>query len=248
MRTTMSLALALALAGCSSPADVCQPAQTSCGQASWRACASGSGSRCWIATSSGQTFNCNSCADCVSATQQATQWCQQQGGVSGGGSGGAGGGGGAGGFGGGGGPAPDMATAIYLDDGNYVVSDTVVKQNDCQLTLPATLPVVNNSFSLAIGNQYDSTTTPMFNPPGYGIGSGGYTTMTSATLTTSTTETLSDGCSFARSDSAYVVVAATNFLLVEWQHTETNYSALCSAQEVPQPSGCTTAMTFDLRF
>jgi hypothetical protein len=50
-------------------------AAVSCGTGSYQACASPTGSSCSYKTSDGHTYNCNSCADCQAAANQAVSWC-----------------------------------------------------------------------------------------------------------------------------------------------------------------------------
>jgi hypothetical protein len=164
--------------------------------------------------------------------------------------GGAGSGGSGGGGGSGGSAGNDLAGA-HLQSGTYTVSNVVKVSDDCKLTLEdgtfTSTQVVNTQTALSIGKKYDNTTDPIWNPAGYGLGSGPYTTSSTATLTVSTHSKITDdGCEFDLVRTTNVTFTGNNAVSVDFTDTETNHSAMCTVANGEPTTNCTSHYTFDL--
>jgi hypothetical protein len=150
---------------------------------------------------------------------------------------------------GGGGGTVDLMGARLMG-GTYTISGLTAVSDSCMLmgSLPTTTQVTNNGMTLSIGKKYDSTTEPQFNPPGYGLGTGPYTTSSTATLTGTEMATFSDGCTETRTDTSNVEFTGTNTLTVDWVHQETNVDATkCTDPTMDPPTaGCTSEFKFTL--
>jgi hypothetical protein len=145
-------------------------------------------------------------------------------------------------------PQPDLAGA-HLQSGTYNISAATAVNDGCMLGVPmGTTQVTNTGTMLSLGKKYDSTTTPQFNPPGYGLGTGAYTSSTTATLTGSEMVTFTDGCTETRSDTTTVTFTGMNMLMVDWQHTESNVSATTCTDTMNDPpvAGCMSEFKFTL--
>lgn len=150
---------------------------------------------------------------------------------------------------GGGQPVPDLMGARLMS-GTYNVTNVMSLKDDCMLgPLKTMIAVVNTGQMLSMGTMYPATsTTPAttLNPAGYTLGTGPYTTNSTATLTYSGVETLDDGCFYNRMDTTSVQFTGTNTLSVDWMHTEANYDATqCTAAKMdPTGAGCSSHFTF----
>jgi len=163
----------------------------------------------------------------------------------GGGTGGTGGSGGEGGSGG-----NDLAGA-HLQSGTYAVSNVVKVSDGCLLALEdgtfTSTQVVNTMTALSIGKKYDSTTDPVWTPEGYGLGSGPYSTSSTATLTVSSHSKITDdGCEFDFMRTTNVTFTGNNAVSVDFTDTETNHNASCTAANMEPTADCTSHYTFDL--
>lgn len=143
-------------------------------------------------------------------------------------------------------PGPDLAGA-HLQSGTYNVSNVVAVKDDCQTMFDATntptLQVVNTGTMLSIGTHWDANSTPAWNPPGYGLGTGAYTDSTHATLTVSATSTdSSTNCTYDLSRTTLVTFTGMNMLSVDYTDNESNFSAGCGVSF----TSCTSHYTFDL--
>lgn len=149
---------------------------------------------------------------------------------------------------GGGGGLPNLAGA-HLQSGTYTISAATAVSDGCMLGAPSgTTQVTNTGTMLSIGKMYDSTTSPQFNPPGYGLGTGPYTSSTTATLMGTETATFSDNCSETRTDTTSVTFTGMNTLMVDWTHVESNVNATTCIDPTMDPpaAGCTSHFTFTL--
>jgi hypothetical protein len=151
-----------------------------------------------------------------------------------------------------GGPGPDMnLTGQHLQSGSYAVSNVtmVAPSNDgCMIApLATSFDLANTGQMLSLGKKYDSTTTPQFNPPAYALGTGTYTSSTTAmTSNSGITVTLSDGCTFMRTDMASFTFTGTNAAMVDWTHTESGFGATCVAADKPATDPCTSEFKFTI--
>jgi len=138
-----------------------------------------------------------------------------------------------------------------LQSGTYEVSNIVKISDGCNLTLEdgtfETTELLNTGTELAIGRKYDGTTDPIWDPPGYGLGSGRYTTPTTATLRANARVDIDDGaCEFDTSRTSEVTFIGNDAVRVEYTDEEMNHSARCRANGLPSET-CTSSYTFELR-
>jgi hypothetical protein len=178
-------------------------------------------------------FNCDNCASCNGAALGVADWCRAQGGGS---------------------DAGvvdlmsfDLPQTVVLS-GMYSISNWAPVKDGCKIApLVMSVPVVHDGTSLSIGHLYDNTTSPLqFSPAGYTLGTGKYTGGNSASLTLSTTATLSDGCSFMRDDTTMVTVLGSDMLAVDWTHRETSYGTYCTTTDEAPTDPCTSEFKFNL--
>jgi hypothetical protein len=149
-----------------------------------------------------------------------------------------------------GGPSQDLnLTGQHLQNGQYAVSSPTTVSDGCMIAPIATMfQVTNTGTNLSLGNYYSGSTTPMFNPPAYALGTGPYTSATMATTTnTGITVTLSDGCTFMRSDTTNFTFTGTNAANVDWKHTEMGYGTTCTAADKAPTDPCTSEFTFTIK-
>jgi hypothetical protein len=179
--------------------------------------------------------------------------------VDNGGSGGAvsghgGSGGAASGHGGSGGSAGSSAGSSgggRLESGTYTVSNVAKIKDECGLTLDdgtfKSTELVNTGTKLSIGKSYDTTTDPSWDPAGYGLGTGDYTTATTATLTVSTHEKISDdGCEFDLKRSTKVTYTGDDAVSIDYSDEEMNQNSKCKTDNLESTKDCTSEYTFDL--
>jgi hypothetical protein len=145
----------------------------------------------------------------------------------------------------------DMAggdfAGLRLPSGTYTVSNVTTVRKGCRSApVPGALPLVYDGTTLSLGQRYEPNSSPAFSPAGYALGSGSLGSGTSALLSLVTTVTLSDGCSFTRSDSSAVTVLGGIMLTVDWTHRETGYSALCTTVDEAPTDPCVSEQKFDL--
>lgn len=138
-----------------------------------------------------------------------------------------------------------------LQSGTYSVSNVVELEDECQLQLDdgtfTSTELVNTGTELSIGRRYDETTDPSWTPAGYGLGSGPYTTSTTATLTTSThVRIAADGCEFDVERTTLVTFTGENSVSVDYTDDETNHNERCRASSGLPTEDCTSHYTFDL--
>jgi hypothetical protein len=149
-----------------------------------------------------------------------------------------------------GGPGPDMnLTGQKLQNGQYTVSNVTTVSDGCMIAPLATMfQVTNTGTMLSLGNPYGATSMPVWSPPGYGLGTGTYTSATTATTSnTGITVTLSDGCTSMRSDTTNFTFTGMNAAMVDWKHTEMGYAASCAAADKPPTDPCTSEFTFNIK-
>lgn len=148
----------------------------------------------------------------------------------------------------------DLAGA-HLMAGTYNVSNIVKVSDGCGLIFEgdamnpalATLQLANTGTMLSLGNKYDTTTTPQYNPPGYSAGTGPYTDATHATLTTTATVTLPDTCTYQIMRTTVATFTGNNKMSVDFTDVESMYDATkCASDMPPMTPPCTSHYTFDL--
>jgi hypothetical protein len=150
----------------------------------------------------------------------------------------------------------DLAGA-HLQAGTYNVTNIVKISDGCGLVFEGdaanqimplmTLQVTNTGTMLSLGNKFDSTTTPAWNPAGYSAGTGSYTDSTHATLTATATVTLPDTCTYQTMRTTMATFTGNNKLSVDFTDVESNYDAAkCTSDMPPMTPPCTSHYTFDL--
>jgi hypothetical protein len=158
----------------------------------------------------------------------------------------------------------DMATAggadlagAHLQSGTYNVSNIVKISDGCGLVFEGdaannimplmTLQLANTGTMLSLGNKFDSTTTPQWNPAGYSAGTGTYTDATHATLTSMATVTLPDMCTFTTMRTTMATFTGMNMMSIDFTDVESNYDATkCASDMPPMTPPCTSHYTFNL--
>jgi hypothetical protein len=149
-----------------------------------------------------------------------------------------------------GGVGPDMnLTGQHLQSGTYTTGSLNAVTDGCDIksVFAATLQLTNTGTMLSLGKMYDSTTTPQFNPPAYALGTGSYTSSTTATTSNSgVTVTLGDGCTSMRTDMTNFTFTGTNAAMVDWTHTESGYAATCAMADLPPSDPCTSHFQFTI--
>jgi hypothetical protein len=149
--------------------------------------------------------------------------------------------------------AGDASTGGRLQSGTYSASNIVKLSDDCKLALEdgsfMTTELINTQTELSIGKKYDSTTDPMWTPAGYGLGTGPYTTATTATLNVNNVHVkiTDDGCEYDVTRVTKVTFTGDNAVSIDYTDTETNQNAKCTAALGYPTSTCTSHYTFDLK-
>jgi hypothetical protein len=149
-----------------------------------------------------------------------------------------------------GGTGDDLA-GTKLQSGTYTASNIVKMTDGCGFTLEdgtfTTTQVTNVQNMLSVGKKYDDTTNPIWNPAGYGEGSGPYTTPTTATLTVTTHAKITDdGCEFDVARSSDIVFVGNNAITVDFTAAETNHNTKCLVANGEVITDCTSHYTFKL--
>lgn len=145
-----------------------------------------------------------------------------------------------------------------LQSGTYLTSNlrTIDAGDGCDLDLEGSIAEDGGVFSthelqntglvLNLGRRYANETTFSWDPPGYTLGSGNYTSETTASLTLDTQQTFKDdSCSHKLVRKSEVTYTGVNKVSVIFTHTESNFNAQCNAQLYPT-TGCTSHYAFDL--
>lgn len=142
-----------------------------------------------------------------------------------------------------------------LQSGSYTVSSLVKVSDGCGLDFEgsvqgdsplATLQLLNTGTMLSLGNKYDSTTTPAWNPAAYSAGTGPYSDSTHATLSTDTMVDLGDGCTYTTTRTTLATFTGNNMMSIDFTDVETNQSAGCTAANGESTTMCTSHYTFNL--
>jgi hypothetical protein len=150
----------------------------------------------------------------------------------------------------GGGDASDGGRG-RLQSGTYGVSNVMKLEDGCQLELEdgtfTSTELINTGTELSVGRRYDATTDPSWTPAGYGLGTGPYSTATTATLTTSAHVTIAaDGCEFDTTRTSLITFIGENTVAVDYTDEESNHSAKCRAANGLPTQACTSHYTFEL--
>lgn len=131
-----------------------------------------------------------------------------------------------------------------LQPGTYALSNIVRIQDGCELTLEdgtqPPLPLDNTGATFSLGNRYDSTTSPSFDPPGFALGSGPYATSTTANLTVNARVNVGGGCQFNVVRTTKMTYTGNNMISVDYTNVETNHTAACDIDD------CTSHYTFNM--
>jgi hypothetical protein len=81
--------------------------------------------------------------------------------------------------------------------------------------------------------------TGSWSPPGYGFGTGPYTSATTATLTSSATLTESDACTYMTTRNSTLTFVGMNNLSVDFTETDSGFASGTNATD-GTPDGVTT--------
>jgi hypothetical protein len=137
-----------------------------------------------------------------------------------------------------------------LQSGTYAVSNVVRLEDGCNLQLEdgtfTSTELINTGTELSVGRRYDETTDPAWSPAGYGLGTGPYTTSTTATLTTRAHVTISDGCEFDVVRTSQITFTGENTVGVDYTDQESSQNARCRTADGLPTESCTSHYTFDL--
>lgn len=152
--------------------------------------------------------------------------------------------------GGSGGAAAGSGSSGKLQSGTYDVSNVQKISDGCGLALEdgsfTSTELVNTGTKLSIGKKYDSSTDPQWSPSGYGLGTGEYTSATTATLTVTTHSKISDGCEFDLTRTTKVTYTGDNAVSVDFTDEESNQNSKCSEDNFESTKDCTSHYKFDL--
>ncbi len=146
--------------------------------------------------------------------------------------------------------AGDAAVA-HLQSGTYNVSNVVKVTDGCGLALEdgtfKTLQLANTGTELSLGTKYDDTTDPKWNPAGYGLGTGPWTTSTTTTLMSSAhVKITDDGCEFDVARTTHVTFTGNNAVSIDYTDTEQSQTMACKAANGESTATCTSQYTFNL--
>jgi len=143
----------------------------------------------------------------------------------------------------------DSGQSGTLQPGLYSYSNIVKIEDGCDIALedpqfvPLPIPLDNRGTSISLGTFRDSTTNPSFDPPGYALGSGQYSTSTMANLSVNArVEDDEDGCEFNVRRTTVITYTGTDMVSVNYTNQESNHTSECGAPA----GGCTSRYTFTL--